>query len=78
MNPVEGFLAGLVTAALVTVSSVYSWPVSTTHVSVGSLVGIGAVNQKANWRTIRDVVIAWVTTVPCGIAIAGMASLALR
>jgi PiT family inorganic phosphate transporter len=78
MNPVEGFLAGMVTAALVTVSSVYSWPVSTTHVSVGSLVGIGAVNQKANWRTIRDVVIAWVTTVPCGIAIAGMASLALR
>lgn len=78
MNPGEGFMAGLVTAGLVTASSLSSWPVSTTHVSVGSLVGIGVVNQKANWRMIRDVMIAWVTTVPCGIAIAGMASFALR
>jgi thiosulfate/3-mercaptopyruvate sulfurtransferase len=44
MNPGEGFAANLATALLVTTASVHGLPVSTTHVSVGALLGIGLVS----------------------------------
>jgi PiT family inorganic phosphate transporter len=44
MNPGQGFTANLVTAALVIGDSRLGLPVSTTHVSVGALFGIGLVS----------------------------------
>lgn len=62
----DGLVASLATACLVTTASYHSLPVSTTHVSVGSLTGIGIANQRLrNWKLI-EVVMAWVCTVPCG------------
>lgn len=75
MNPGQGFAASLVTAGLVTTASLHGLPVSTTHVSVGSLIGMGAVTQQARWRTAGGVLLAWVSTVPCGAAIAAVAYL---
>jgi len=42
--------------------------VSTTHVSVGSLFGIGAVTGAAKGRLILTIVGAWLTTLPLGAA----------
>ena len=47
MNPGQGFAASLVTAGLVATASLHSLPVSTTHVSVGSLLGIGVTTGQA-------------------------------
>lgn len=66
MDPGQGFSASLVTAGLVTTASLHSLPVSTTHVSVGSLLGIGMATRQANWRKIMEILLAWVITVPCG------------
>ena len=65
MDPGQGFAASLVTAALVTTASLHSLPVSTTHVSVGSLLGMGAATGRAHWRKAAEIVLAWVSTVPC-------------
>jgi PiT family inorganic phosphate transporter len=70
MNPGQGFTANLVTALLVIAASRFGLPVSTTHVSVGSLFGIGLVNRTANPRTIVAILLAWVTTLPLA-ALAG-------
>lgn len=70
MNPGQGFAASLVTAILVCTASFHSLPVSTTHVSVGSLLGIGIVTKQAKWRKVGEILLAWIITVPCG-AIAG-------
>jgi len=70
MNPGQGFAASLVTAILVSTASFHSMPVSTTHVSVGSLLGIGIVTTQAKWRKVGEILLAWIITVPCG-AIAG-------
>ena len=70
MNPGQGFAASLVTAVLVSTASFHSMPVSTTHVSVGSLLGIGIVTKHAKWRKVGEILLAWIITVPCG-AIAG-------
>ena len=72
MNPGDGFAASLVTAALVTTASLHSYPVSTTHVSVGSLLGMGATTRQAKWRKVGEILLAWVTTVPCGAVLAGL------
>ncbi|QVL33206.1 anion permease [Telmatocola sphagniphila] len=72
MDPGQGFAASLVTAGLVGTASSHSLPVSTTHVSVGSLIGIGIINRQAKWRKIFEILSAWLTTVPCGAALSGL------
>lgn len=70
MNASQGFAASVVTATLVTTASLHSLPVSTTHVSVGSLIGIGIRTRQAKWKNVIAIVLAWGCTVPCG-AVAG-------
>ncbi|GAB4108299.1 MAG: inorganic phosphate transporter [Phycisphaeraceae bacterium] len=72
MNDGQGFSANLSTALLVLVASRFGLPVSTTHVSCGSLFGIGLINKRACWPMIGRVVLAWVTTLPVAAALAGL------
>jgi inorganic phosphate transporter, PiT family len=71
MNHGQGFSANLTTAILVVLASLYGLPVSTTHVSVGSLFGIGLTTSKANRHVISAIVLSWVITLPCAAIIAG-------
>ena len=64
MNAGQGFTANVITAVLVTCASRWGMPVSTTHVSCGSLFGIGTVNGQAHWSFIRTVLAAWCITAP--------------
>ncbi len=73
MNDGQAFTANLVTAGLVIFASRLGVPVSTTHVSCGSLFGIGAVNGQAHWRVIGQVILAWITTLPLAAAIGWLA-----
>lgn len=72
MNPGQGFAASLVTAVLVTTASLHKAPVSTTHVSVGSLLGMGATTHQAKWRKVAEIMFAWISTVPCGALLAAI------
>jgi PiT family inorganic phosphate transporter len=71
MNHGQGFTANLTTAILVVLASLYGLPVSTTHVSVGSLFGIGLTAGKASLRTIIAIVLSWLVTLPCAAVTAG-------
>lgn len=73
MNPGQGFAANLSTALLVTTASYHGLPVSTTHVSVGSLVGIGITTQQVKWAPVTKVLLSWLITLPCGAAFAALA-----
>ena len=64
MNPGQAFTGNFVTASLVILGSLMGFPLSTTHVSCGSIFGIGLVNREANIRTILQIITAWVTTLP--------------
>ena len=68
LNAGQGLTANLVTAALVLGASRLGLPVSTTHVSCGSIFGIGLVNRRGDWRTVAQILVAWVTTLPLGFA----------
>jgi PiT family inorganic phosphate transporter len=71
MNHGQGFTANLTTAILVVLASLFGLPVSTTHVSVGSLFGIGLTTGKANPRVISAIVFSWLITLPCAAIIGG-------
>lgn len=73
LNPGQGLTANLITALLVSSASKLGLPVSTTHVSVGSLFGIGLVNGTALRRTVLSILLAWVTTLPIATALAAIA-----
>ena len=73
LNPGQGCTANLSTGILVTLASVYGLPVSTTHVAVGSLFGIGVTTGQANVRTVVGIVLSWIVTLPCAALIAGLA-----
>ena len=76
LNPGQGLVANVITALMVTVASRFGLPVSTTHVSVGSLFGIGLVNGTARRKTVFSILVAWVTTLPTAAAL-GLAVYAL-
>jgi PiT family inorganic phosphate transporter len=72
MEPDHGFVANIVTSFLVIFASRWGLPVSTTHVSCGSLFGIGIANGQANWGVIRTILFAWILTLPLAAASAGL------
>jgi PiT family inorganic phosphate transporter len=78
MNAGQGFTANLVTAVLVAGASRLGLPVSTTHVAVGSLFGIGLVNGSARARMLLTILLAWVGTLPLSAALAAGGYLLLR
>jgi PiT family inorganic phosphate transporter len=73
MNAGQGFAANLSTALLVTTASVHGLPVSTTHVSVGSLLGMGIVTGQTKWKPVFGVLASWVITLPCAALLSGAA-----
>ncbi|MBT6154884.1 MAG: inorganic phosphate transporter [Planctomycetaceae bacterium] len=72
MNAGQGFTANLVTAITVIFASGWGLPVSTTHVSCGSLFGLGTITGQAEWRGIAKILLAWVITLPVAATIAGL------
>jgi len=68
----QGLSANLVTALLVIFASKLGMPVSTTHVSVGSLFGIGLVSGKANTGVIASIALSWLLTLPCAAVLAAV------
>lgn len=73
MNPGQGFAANMSTTALVLLGSRYGLPLSTTHVSVGSLLGIGVTTRQARWHSVIPILLSWIITLPCAALIGAVA-----
>lgn len=64
MDHGQGFTANLITGLLVTTASIHGLPVSTTHVSVGSIFGIGILTIKADVKVVSNILMSWLLTLP--------------
>ncbi len=64
LNHGQGFTANLVTGFLVIFASRFGVPVSTTHVSVGSIFGIGLASKRLNTGIMLEIILSWVITLP--------------
>jgi PiT family inorganic phosphate transporter len=70
MSGADGLAANAVTSTLVALASGFGWPVSTTHVAGGTVIGIGLHRREARWSAIREMLLAWVVTLPVSGALA--------
>lgn len=73
MHPSSGFAAELAAAAVVMGASSLGIPVSSTHILVGAVLGIGLVNKNTNWKLMKPIGLAWVVTLPASALISALA-----
>jgi PiT family inorganic phosphate transporter len=78
MHPASGFTAELSAASVVLVASTLGIPVSSTHILVGAVLGIGVVNRSTNWSLMKPIAAAWVITVPSAAAMSAATLFVLR
>ena len=77
LNHGQGLCANLVTSFLVIVASKFGIPVSTTHVSVGSIFGIGIISKNHNPKVIKTIILSWIVTLPIGMLFSAVCYLAI-
>lgn len=78
MHPASGFSAELAAAAVVMVASMLGLPVSSTHILIGAVLGIGLVNRKTNWKLMKPIALAWIITLPAAASLSAVAFLLLN
>jgi inorganic phosphate transporter, PiT family len=71
MDPAQGFSAQGAGAAVILASSHYGFPLSTTHVISGAVMGAGAGKRLSavRWGVAGNIVVAWLLTLPAAAAI---------
>jgi PiT family inorganic phosphate transporter len=78
MHPASGFTAELSAASVVLVASTLGIPVSSTHILVGAVLGIGVVNRSTNWQLMKPIGLAWVITLPSAAILSAITLVLLR
>lgn len=68
LTPTRGFCATMAAAATVVLASRTGMPVSTTHIAVGAVMGVGFARGigALDLRVIGGIVVSWVVTLPIG------------
>jgi PiT family inorganic phosphate transporter len=79
LKPRGGFCAESAAAISILFATFLKQPVSTTHVIAGSIAGVGSIQRvkAVRWALARDIVWAWVLTIPAAALMAGLAFAAL-
>jgi len=72
IRPYQGFSAATASSAILVTVTQWGIPVSSTHAINGAIVGVGATRGKnaVEWRVVREMVTAWVITIPIAVVMA--------
>lgn len=72
LRPIDGVVSSSASTAIIATASAVGAPVSTTHVVSSSVVGVGAAQHARHvaWRVVRDILAAWLVTMPACAALA--------
>ncbi|MCK4403702.1 MAG: inorganic phosphate transporter [candidate division Zixibacteria bacterium] len=74
LQPVHGFSAETSAAAVIAGMSLFGTPISTTHVISTAIMGSGSSQRLSavRWGIVKNILIAWIITIPASGLIAGM------
>ncbi|MDD5305995.1 MAG: inorganic phosphate transporter [Deltaproteobacteria bacterium] len=80
LQPINGFAAQTTAAAVIATASWIGAPVSTTHVVSSSIMGVGASKRLSavRWMLARDIVWAWILTIPVTAILGALTVLAIK
>jgi inorganic phosphate transporter, PiT family len=72
LTPFGGFSAETASGITISLASIWGIPVSTTHTITGSIIGVGSVKgfSAVRWGVARNILWAWVLTIPLSAAFA--------
>ncbi|MDD4138513.1 MAG: inorganic phosphate transporter, partial [Methanoregula sp.] len=72
IRPYQGFCAATASSAILVAVTEAGIPVSSTHAINGAIIGVGATRGKnaVQWRVVREMMTAWIITIPLAIAVA--------
>jgi PiT family inorganic phosphate transporter len=72
MDPPAGFAAQTISGAVIYASTKYGYPLSTTHVVSGAVMGSGATKRLSavRWGVAGNIVFAWLLTIPASALVA--------
>ena len=76
LTPTGGFAAQTVASSvMVTTATVFAVPVSTTHITTTSIMGVGSTRRLSavRWGVAGNIVVAWVVTLPAAGIVAAVA-----
>ena len=74
MDPAQGFAAQSAGAAVILSASHVGFPLSTTQVMSGAIMGAGAAKRLSavRWGVAGNIVLAWILTLPCSAAVGAL------
>jgi inorganic phosphate transporter, PiT family len=74
LEPINGFASDLTSASVILTATMLKAPVSSTHVISSAIMGTGAAKRfrQVKWGVARNIVIAWVLTIPASALLAGL------
>jgi inorganic phosphate transporter, PiT family len=80
LRPVGGFCAETAAATSILATAMAGIPVSTTHTIAGGIMGVGSVNRLSavHWGVARNIIWAWVLTIPAAGLMSALIFWALR
>jgi PiT family inorganic phosphate transporter len=80
LRPIHGLTAEVSAAGITSTMSLIGAPISTTHVIATSIMGVGASNKltAVRWKTVKNIVITWIITIPAAAVIAALAMLIIK
>ena len=64
IKPATGFSAELGASIVILLATQFGIPVSSTHILIGAILGIGLYNKNANWTIMKPIGLAWIITLP--------------
>lgn len=72
IEPINGFAADFTSSMIIWIASLMGAPVSTTHVVSSSIMGVGAAKRfmGVRWNIARQILVAWVITIPSSALVA--------
>ncbi len=72
IRPYQGFCAASASSGTLVMVTLLGIPVSSTHAINGAIIGVGATRGKnaVQWMVVREMVIAWIITIPLAFACA--------
>ncbi len=72
IKPVDGFNSQLASAIVILGASLLGGPVSTTQVVSSTIMGVGSAERvsKVRWGVVKDILIAWLVTIPATAVVA--------
>ena len=71
MKPIHGFSVEVASASIILTASHFGFPVSTTHIISTAIVGVGSMVKASavKWGMVKNIVTAWICTIPICMAI---------